>query len=282
MNTDFCRERLFEICEAFRASVGVPIMISLYNLGLTVASDEPVSLFCKTVQACNETHRACAASDAVAIRACFEEKRAVVSVCHAGLISICAPILFGGSAVGYISTYNARPSENFRLSSTISSLGVSEEDMGELYRSLPVITENRAKAIMLMLKLVAEYLTASGIPIVNKDANLERVKSYVRENIGKRLTVSDVSRGTNISKSTIYRVFHTHLSCTLSEYVNKTRIETAERLLVGTELSLDEVAERTGFSSTVYFRSVFKRIKGTSPQKYRKEVKQRRKTKTSD
>ena len=38
---------------------------------------------------------------------------------------------------------------------------------------------------------------------------------------------------------------------TLKEYVNKKRVEKATELLKSTELSMEEIAQKTGFSSSV-------------------------------
>ncbi len=276
MDYSFCKEKLSEICEDFRIATGVPIIIYLRDLGLSVRSEEETSRFCRTVQECNESHRACAESDKELSQKCLLTKRAEHGVCHAGVLNVAVPILFDGSAVGYISTYNLRNERQFSMTNTLKTACLTENTMSALYGELRILDDERLKSIIRLLELLAEYLVHSGLPIVNRDADFSRLQEYIKQNLGKRLTVSDVSRGTNISKSTIYRTVRKHRACTFSEYVNKIRIDKAERLLVSTELSLDEVAQKTGYSSTVYFRSVFKKLKGVSPKKYRTEAKKKR------
>lgn len=47
-----------------------------------------------------------------------------------------------------------------------------------------------------------------------------------------------------------------------NEYVNKLRIEKSMDLLRNTEMSITEMAERIGFSSSRYFSTAFKNIQG--------------------
>ena len=75
----------------------------------------------------------------------------------------------------------------------------------------------------------------------------------------------------NVSKNTLYRGFKAAFGTTVSEYINQKRVEKAEKLLLGTDLSVEEISQQTGFSSSAYFAANFKRIKGISPLKFRKE-----------
>ena len=53
------------------------------------------------------------------------------------------------------------------------------------------------------------------------------------------------------------------------EYLTQTRIRAAEQLLIETELSIENIAELTGFSCSNYFGDVFRHYKGVSPTAYR-------------
>ena len=276
MDFDFCKKKVAEICDSFFTATGVPITVYLFDFDMAVSSNTPTCEFCRRIQQCNETHRACADSDKDIYKRSTDEKRTVIRECHANVLTIAVPILYDGCAVGFIYTYNMRGEGEFKMSQALEHSKFSYEKMKKLYDALPVIDESKAEGIACLLRLIAEYLVSLEIPIMIQNRDLNRLKDYIKRNLDKRLTVETVSRGTNISKSTIYRTFRQHLGCTLTEYINQAKIKQAEKLLVSTELSLDEVACSTGFSSTVYFRSVFKKLRGASPNKYRKETKKKR------
>ena len=57
----------------------------------------------------------------------------------------------------------------------------------------------------------------------------------------------------------------------IKDYINKIRLTEATHLLVNTDLTIMEIADKTGFSNQQYFSTVFKQAYGTSPSKYRSE-----------
>ena len=48
------------------------------------------------------------------------------------------------------------------------------------------------------------------------------------------------------------------------------RLETAEKLLLQTDLSIDEIIKRTGYENASFFRRIFKKKHGVTPLHYRK------------
>ena len=56
-----------------------------------------------------------------------------------------------------------------------------------------------------------------------------------------------------------------------SNYINKLRMECAAEMLRKTELSMTEIAERTGFSSSRYFSTTFKKYMGVTPTQYKSD-----------
>ena len=57
-----------------------------------------------------------------------------------------------------------------------------------------------------------------------------------------------------------------------NNYINKLRMERAAEMLRQTELSMTEIAERTGFSSSRYFSTMFKKYMGVTPTQYKNDA----------
>jgi transcriptional regulator GlxA family with amidase domain len=57
---------------------------------------------------------------------------------------------------------------------------------------------------------------------------------------------------------------------TVMEYVMKTRLAAAKDMLLSTDLSIGEVAERSGFPSLAYFSRTFKSKIGMTPSKFKR------------
>lgn len=270
MKMNLYMKRLEDICNDFSTATGVSIYIVVSDLFYTDVARSPVNDYCEAIRAIPERHRECLKCDREAFAEIKETKKPCVYVCHGGLLNITVPILYEGNIEGYVIAYNVRKEGNDLSFVERQNFDIPTEEATALYESVPVLTEERTDSIVRMIELLADYLIRAGIIIADYDASFMRLKHYISDNIDKKLTVKEVAEGTNISKSSIYRILEKQLGCTLSEYINVLRIDAAEQLLVGTELDTDEIAKRCGFSSTVYFRQVFKKLRKTSPIKYRK------------
>ncbi len=97
----------------------------------------------------------------------------------------------------------------------------------------------------------------------------EKARSYIRSHISEDLTLSSVGKAIHISGGYLSHIFSSLAGQTFCSYVRDERMTLARQLLQGTNLSIDEIAAQTGFSSPGYFASVFKRYMGISPSAYR-------------
>ncbi|MFZ6741815.1 GlxA family transcriptional regulator [Undibacterium sp. JH2W] len=74
-----------------------------------------------------------------------------------------------------------------------------------------------------------------------------------------------------VSERTVIRHFHQTLDTTPATYAQQVKMDVAKRLLETTTLTLEQVAERTGYSDPSSFRRLFKRHSGLSPASYREQ-----------
>jgi len=84
------------------------------------------------------------------------------------------------------------------------------------------------------------------------------------------VTLQDAVRICDMSTGHFCRQFKKRFSMTFLEYVNFYRIQKAKEMLQYTKLSVNEIAEKTGYISTYRFFDCFKKFTGTTPLKYRK------------
>ena len=75
-----------------------------------------------------------------------------------------------------------------------------------------------------------------------------------------------------INKNYLSSRFHKEVGVTVTDYINGVRVRQAEQLLEKTALSMQNVAEQSGFSDANYFTRIFKKINGLSPNEYRKAL----------
>jgi two-component system response regulator YesN len=105
----------------------------------------------------------------------------------------------------------------------------------------------------------------------NEQRNVElEVKKYIREHMTEDITVKDIAAQLHFNPQHLMRAFKTKTGSCVMEYVTKTRMETAKKILSDTKLPIKEVAHMTGYVDYAYFTRVFHKKYGISPTEYRK------------
>ena len=74
----------------------------------------------------------------------------------------------------------------------------------------------------------------------------------------------------NMDKSYFYKLFKAWANVTPNEYRNQLRISSAKSMLKNTNLTIYQIAEKTGFIDPYYFSRIFKNKVGITPLRYRK------------
>ena len=92
---------------------------------------------------------------------------------------------------------------------------------------------------------------------------------YMEENYAIPVTIEELARLCHCSESGLFKYFKTFTGVTPITYKHNIMIQNALDLLVHTDLSIEEISERVGFSSSHYFRRVFFGITGKRPKDVR-------------
>jgi signal transduction histidine kinase/DNA-binding response OmpR family regulator len=94
--------------------------------------------------------------------------------------------------------------------------------------------------------------------------------SIVESNIGnEEFSIESIYKQMNISKVQLYRKVKALIGTNINEYILNTRLQKARYFLQHEDISVAEVAYRTGFSSPAYFSTVFKYKLGVSPTAFK-------------
>ncbi len=96
--------------------------------------------------------------------------------------------------------------------------------------------------------------------------------TYIHTDISADLSLNVLAEQLNINASYLSMLFKKEIGMTLTDYVNKYRIEHAGKLLLCTNLPIKSIAVQCGIPDIYYFTRLFKRIMGTSPKAFRVEM----------
>ncbi len=92
---------------------------------------------------------------------------------------------------------------------------------------------------------------------------------YVEDKYREKITVEEAARLVNLSPFHFCKLFKKLTGRTFVEYVNRHRMNEAEKLLRDTDLSVTEIADRVGCGNPNYFTKLFKQHKGITPSQAR-------------
>lgn len=123
------------------------------------------------------------------------------------------------------------------------------------------------------LRLIAEIAKSfpKALEFENPGSLASRAKAMIKSNYKSlECRVEKVADILGVSRSQLYRSFKEKYGVSPKTYIDGLRMEYAEKMLEETELSIAEVSYSSGFSDPLYFSSVFRRFKGTSPTEYKR------------
>jgi DNA-binding response OmpR family regulator len=84
------------------------------------------------------------------------------------------------------------------------------------------------------------------------------------------LTVSELAQAAALSTDRLVHAFREALGMSPKEFAKRLRVAVSSRLLRETDLKLEEVARRTGFSNGSHFSRMFEDARGVRPGEYRR------------
>ncbi len=93
--------------------------------------------------------------------------------------------------------------------------------------------------------------------------------NYIYDNLNEKLTSNELAKVIGLNETYFSRLFHNETGQTINEFVHAAKIGVAEDLLKYSDFSYAEIALSLGFSSQSAFITLFKKIKGITPKKYR-------------
>lgn len=98
---------------------------------------------------------------------------------------------------------------------------------------------------------------------------ISRAKSYINDHYAGDVSLDEVSRLVDISPYYFSKLFRQEVGETFIEYLTRTRIRNARKLLDDPKYSIKEVCIECGYSDPNYFSRIFKKYEGMTPSEYR-------------
>ena len=102
----------------------------------------------------------------------------------------------------------------------------------------------------------------------NNEKMVEQVTHYLSNHVYDTLTVADICRDNNISRSQLQQLFHQSKGCGVIEFFSRLKIDTAKQLIREGQYTFSQIASLLNYSSYQYFSLQFKKHTRMSPSEY--------------
>ncbi len=103
-----------------------------------------------------------------------------------------------------------------------------------------------------------------------EDADVAQAIRMIREHACRGLRVKDVADSVGLSRRALQQRFQRVVQRTPKQELMRVQIDRAKMLLSQTDMSVETVSKRCGFTAFEYFVRAFRRETGTTPYRYRK------------
>ncbi len=270
--------------DAFRTATGLPLRLVSSDPDNWCLDDQKInrSPFCEALNLCKSACGACLDTNRRLMQEA-EVNGPTTCHCFAGLCATAVPIKMGASVIGFLKTgqvFSQTPTES-QFDTILGAIGrktlnkSARANLKTAYLQTRYVEPLRYQSMVTLLQSFAEQLNehAESLAIIeegSEPAAIAKARKYIHENLDQPLPLGLVARQAGLSESHFCRLFKDSAGLTLTDYVNRCRIDWAKRELLKPEARISEIAFLVGYQSLSQFNRSFSRIVGSSPTLYRR------------
>lgn len=92
--------------------------------------------------------------------------------------------------------------------------------------------------------------------------------NYLHTHFSENISLEKLSQQFNFSPQYLSKLFYKNMNMNYKKYITLLRISSAEKLIKTTDLSFTDICYKVGYNSYTSFLKAFKRVTGTTPNRY--------------
>ena len=271
ISEDFMNKKeIVEVLGALHKITGFRVSLHGANYEEIAAFPEEKCAFCRLVQRNEEEYRECVKCDSIACKTALETRDTYIYKCRYGLTEAISPLYNFGHLTGFLMMGQTVTSgKEMATTELLFRQKCPNEEVTEAISEIPITQSELVESYIRIMTVCARYLTLSNAFISSRPTLAENAKSYIHDNYGEKLGISELCKHLCCSKSTLVKLFKEECGTTVGAYITDVRLAEAERMLLNGRLSVSEIARETGFCDQSYFSKVFYARHGVTPTDFR-------------
>ena len=282
-------QEFLEFMEIFNQLTGMPIGLCHpkdITHGKAYYGNHDFNPICQLIRSTPKGKLACHETDESNCNLAHILKHGICYNCHAGLVDFVVPIYLGNQHVATImcgQILSERPSKKgfLKIYKSLMRFSIDKKKLQEAYFKSPYMPPEKLECTLKLLSLIAGYFCEIAHRLNSASRNekypeIAAAKQYIHQNYQDQIKLYDVADYVGFSQGYFSRLFKKVNGVSFTDFLQKTRIEKAKKLLVETHMMVTKIAFESGFSSIQSFYQTFQRSEHCSPSQYRKSQTQNR------
>ena len=120
--------------------------------------------------------------------------------------------------------------------------------------------------------MIAFFLDSANAPKQTETNTIEQVMLYIDTYYNQNLRISALAERFHFSPNYFSTLFHKYAGMPITKYLAQKRIQYSIELMTKTQMSLQEIADKSGFGDYFQYSKTFKKYKEITPKQYRKQL----------
>ena len=239
------------------------------GIEVCVGGGRPICTYCRTMRLqCGFDH-VCFRLDSKMFAKARRAKHPFSYPCHAGLTEAFIPVDLADRRVGLLMVGQFRKEGQVPPPVT-DEWEVPREEVEELYKSVPIFSEQQVEDMLSVLELMVEAITDRHLTHRSEIDLTQPLLDRIHANPAETLSVDEAAAMLGRSPSSLAHLFKDLTGQSVRQYQISRKLFEADRLLhTFPSMPIKEVAHRLGFDDPLYFSRFYRKNRGVPPSSSR-------------
>ncbi|MGY0408927.1 MAG: AraC family transcriptional regulator [Polaribacter sp.] len=147
---------------------------------------------------------------------------------------------------------------------------IREEIKTPLIYGRNVLTELFGALLVILSRNIKSSIKNKPSAVISNEEKIDTMLTYIRQNIldKERIRIKSIAEVFYMSPNYVSSFIKKNAHISIQQYVLQTKINMAKRLLKEQNLSINQIADKTGFVDASHFNKIFKKYVGKNPSEF--------------
>ena len=217
------KQNIKSILEDFYKLTNIRIAFYSQDQKVFHAYPQNISTFCEMIRKNSVIDGKCRECDRFAFRQAEQSGELYLYECHAGLYEAISPIILEEKLLGYLMIGQVLPQKPTEekwneFCKRFKFYDLDLESLRDAFFQMNYMDKDKLYAAVRMMDRNAKYIYYSKSVRIQHASKLQKINTYIADNIDKPLTVSSISSALSISKSYLNQIIRKEYNTSIDRF----------------------------------------------------------------